>query len=252
MERRPLWLQELDGLTLPVFRAGLLTLNPEGSPNFDQASRPYLALCHIASCIEEGGRANLKGHHAVSICLLRQCIEAVTIMDVGLQTPEFRDRLLDDWANGSRTTGNLRQELERHVWPRYGPGLWAEPWTEFMTNLSRAVQPYAHYSLELQGWQHQDVHAHLGERYGLTAIGPGTYDAIKASRVTLLQALITWTIARMLVLTGHSDVLGGLDSRITAWGREIGRSKLLFHEGKWSEQLLPHIIFRQEADWRDI
>ena len=67
-----------------------------------------------------------------------------------MQEPAIAEPLLLDWKNGKKSHGEVRKALERAVWPRYGVGLWSEPWSDFYANLARAVQPYAHYTPELQ------------------------------------------------------------------------------------------------------
>jgi hypothetical protein len=112
---------------------------------------PELALCHHAGCIEAAGHANRRGKHSAAMCLVRQSLEALTVAEIGLQDPVFAGPLLDGWSAGKKSHGELRKALEREIWPSYGTGLWDEPWAEFYGNLARAVQPYAHYSPELQG-----------------------------------------------------------------------------------------------------
>ena len=76
---------------------------------------------------------------------------------MALQKPGLAEPVLSDWKDGKKSHGELRKVLEREVWPRYDAGLWSKPWPEFYANLARAVQPYAHYTPELQGWQFSTV-----------------------------------------------------------------------------------------------
>jgi hypothetical protein len=87
------------------------------------------------------------------MALLRQCVEALTIVDVGLQPHEFATDVLLSWVEDRLTQGQIRKKLEAERWPQYGCGLWQESWGEYFGNLARAVQPYAHYSRTLMGWQ---------------------------------------------------------------------------------------------------
>jgi hypothetical protein len=149
---------------------------------------PELALCHHAGCIEAAGYANERGKHSAAMCLVRQWLEALTVAELGLQKPAFAGPLLHAWKMGKKSPGDLRKALEQSVWPSYGTGLWDEPWTEFHSNLARAVQPYAHYTQELQGWQFVTVSVenHDDRNAPISAIemtGLDTYDPLKATEL---------------------------------------------------------------------
>jgi hypothetical protein len=140
--------------------------------------------------------------------------------------------------------------LEKEVWPRCGTGLWTEPWSEFYGNLARAVQPYAHYTSELQGWQFATLHSD-GQRELIAAFGLETYDALQATRITLFHMLLTWVLGRMLLAKGtNHDVMAQRD-RILELGAALASSKLLFKGGEWWAQLAPHMLFKPGSDWID-
>jgi hypothetical protein len=82
-------------------------------------------------------------------------------------------------------------------------GLWLKPWTDYYREFCNAVQPYAHYSRELQGWQlalmEERAHRSIDGNYLLLAkIGLSTYDANKATRITLLHILLSWTLGQIM------------------------------------------------------
>lgn len=58
--------------------------------------------------------------------------------------------------------------------------MWDEPWSEFYGNLARAVQPYARYTPELQGWQFATTDYEGGTEFTAT-YGLETYDAMGIS-----------------------------------------------------------------------
>jgi len=221
------------------------------SPDLGQI--PYLAVLHLAGCLDTAGRANLDGLHAVAVCLVRQCVEVLTLVDIGLQEPEFAHPLLADWKSGKKTHGQLRAMLESTIWPAYGNGLWNEPWSEFFANLSKAVQPYAHYSYGLMGWQLATLATDevRGGHEALVQFGAGTYDPLKASRLTLLDALIVWALGRLILMPNPPGRTHPLAAGVHALGRRIAQSKLLFREGQWDWQLLPDVWFRPGFDWLD-
>lgn len=248
--RHPRWLVLCDQLTWPIVGMGLAALQESvADPDLDYV--PVLALLHFAHALLSSMDANGEGRHSVAVSLTRQCVETLTLVDLGLQSSTYRHPLLRAWKDGKIRHGALRQRLERDVWTRYGTGLWAEPWAEYFGNLAGAVQPYAHYTEELQGWQFVDLHTNFDSLEAVTMFGLHGYDALKASRITLLHALSGWTLARLLLSHGrHPEVLKR-SATITAWGKALGSSNLLFREKAWDAQLMPHMIFRSSAAWED-
>lgn len=156
-EDKPQWFTIGDQLLWPLIGMGIAAARSHRLSTPDLQALPELALCHHAGCIEAGGHANRRGKHSTAICLVRQSVEALTIAELGLQPPEFAEPLLTAWKDGKKSHGELRKALEQNVWPCYGTGLWDETWAEFYGNLAKAVQPYAHYTSELQGWQFTTV-----------------------------------------------------------------------------------------------
>jgi hypothetical protein len=181
---------------------------------------------------------------------VRQSVEALTIAEIGLQPTEFAEPLLVAWNSGKKSQGELRKALEKDVWPSYGTGLWDESWAEFYGNMARAVQPYAHYTPELQGWQFSAV-AYDGGKSFVASTGLETYDDLLATRVTLFHVLLTWMLGRILLAHGRNPDVLMRDAEILRLGREIGKSKLLVERGDWWMQFAPHMLFKPGEDWRD-
>jgi hypothetical protein len=249
-EDKPEWFTLGDELLWPLIGMGVATARGHRLPSVDLQPLAELALCHHAGCMEASNHANRRGKHSAAICLVRQSVEALTIAEIGLQPPEFAEPLLSAWKEGKKSHGELRRALEQDVWPTYGTGLWDERWAEFYGNLARAVQPYAHYTSELQGWQFATV-AYDGGREFMAMFGLETYDVLQATRITLFQMLLTWMLGRILLAHGRNlDVLARRDS-ILGLGRALGSSKLLFQRGEWWAQLAPHMLFKPGHDWRD-
>ena len=250
LQHRPRWLVLCDELTWPIVGMGLAALQ-QGMVNPELDDVPLLALLHFAHALLTSMDANREGRHSVAISLTRQCVETLTLVDLGLQSSAYRHPLLRAWRDGKITNGVLRQRLERDVWPSYGVGLWDEPWAEYFGHLAGAVQPYAHYTEELQGWQFVDIHTDFDRLESVTMFGLEGYDALKASRITLLHALSGWTLARLLLSHGRHPEVVDRAAMITAWGTALGSSKLLFRRQAWNVQLMPHMIFRGADAWVD-
>lgn len=248
MTHRPKWLILGDDLLNPIIAANLAATRRLGFANSQVEPLPYMAVCHFAGCLETSIDANKQGKHSVAICLVRQCLEAFTIVDIGLQESTYAEPLLLAWSEGKKTAGQLRQSLERDVWPRYGKGLWDESWTEYFGNLAQSVHPYAHYSAELQGWQWATIKS--GPTSAFMTIGPNTYDELKAARITLLHILLIWTAGRV-VLAHDKELLGIEDrKRVFELGSAITSTNLLFEKENWGVQLVPHMFFKEGYDWR--
>jgi hypothetical protein len=211
---------------------------------------PELALCHHAGCIEAAGYANRRGKHSAAMCLVRQSLEALTVAEIGLQKPAFAAPLLKAWWTGKKSQGELRSALERDIWASYGTGLWDEPWAEFYGNFARAVQPYAHYTQELQGWQFVTVS--VGNDGTATEMtGLEAYDPLKATRITFFHMLLTWMLGRILLTHGQSSDVLQRRGEIIRLGQALSSSKLLFRRGEWWQQLTPNFWFKPGHDWMD-
>jgi hypothetical protein len=221
----PKWKRLASAIGPDVFTVTDRELKQRESTNLDATMIPQLATYHLNACLNASIEANRMFQPSVAICLIRQCVEALTIVDVGFQELEERDELLERWRRGKVTTGGLRKHLEVEAWPRYGPGLWDEPWVEFFSNLAQAVHPYAHYSAELLGWQ-QSIMAFDGGRRFLVTTGPQSREPLKASRIALLQALVIWGLARILLANCGAAEVVELQEPTGALATAIGSSKL--------------------------
>lgn len=204
------------------------------------------AVIHFIHCLNLSVETNRKGQHAVSLCLLRQCAEALTVIEIGL----LRDRklsssLLQDWIDGSKTSGGVRKELARSVWPEYGLGLWEEAWSEFVAEFGRALHPYAHYSPDLQSWQialttDEAQKDRDGNYLFLARVGLDTYEPNKATRITLLHILLSYMLGRIVVENERGARIDS--SEIRQLGIAIGASpelcggKLDWHHQFWAHE----------------
>jgi hypothetical protein len=251
---KPKWLRLTDKLLPVLVSQGSAHLDPRRQsldPNL--AYVPYGAFLHWCGSLDCSMYANERGLHAVAIAVTRQCLESLSLVTLGLWDDVRRRQLLEKWRDGKLSPGELRHHLERHIWPAFRPGLWSEPWSEFFANLCRAIQPYSHYTAELSGWQWQDLAwswSGVDAPTGVTTMGPQTYDPLKASRVTLLHALLTWTLRRLF--TDMTHVLSPVQrAAVDELGKSLGRSKLLFKKKDWALELAPHVVFREGAAWLD-
>jgi hypothetical protein len=243
--RRPEWLTITDHLNLIIGQETFNALEARNGPDPNINVIPECAAIHLAHSLGTSMWANEQGHHSTALCLMRQCIECLTIIDVGLQEVVYGDQILNEWQCSKRSQGDIRKQLERDVWPRYGRGLWNETWAQFFTSLTKAVQPYTHYSPELQNWQIAILgDGSLNYRRFFAAIGIQAYDPMKATRITLLHSLVIWTLGRVLV--ENRQFCGVSKQDVRELGRARGVSPLLSGgSASWQHELLPHLFFRE-------
>lgn len=185
--------------------------------------------------------------HANALSITRQCLEAISVIELGLsQLPGAEDMLLR-WEADKESAGSLRKWLEANVWPDYGHGLWSEPWSDFMSRLAKAIQPYAHYSTQLSKWQMRvrefSQNGENGELLAVVECGPHSYDPQKATRITLYHALLIFTLARIwLAAAGQSDTtFGALIDRL-----RIALGKSVYLDGEktnWDQQFWAMLLF---------
>ena len=250
MDKKPVWFIIGDKLIWPLVGMGLKSIHKQAYPSPDLGVIPYLALCHHAGCLQASMYANEKGKHSTAVCLIRQSVESLTVVEIGLQDSDWSSPILESWKSGKKTQGQLRQALERNIWPKYGKGLWDENWSEFYGNLARAVQPYSHYTPELQGWQYMVADYDGGSKF-TAVIGLETYDAVQATRVTLLHILLTWMLGRILLVYGKNKDVIGEKGKIERLGDALSESKLLEPKHDWGTQLAPHLLLKPGHVWMD-
>ncbi|SRR5579871_1475330 len=210
---------------------------------------PMQAHWFILDSLLLANRANREGMHANALALTRQCVEAISVIELGLCGHKDSEALLMKWEADELTPGALRKWLSENVWPIYGSGLWSEPWAEFMSKFARAIQPYAHYCSQLAKWQLR-LHGELKSESTPTLLieySPHAYDPQKATRITLFHAIITFALARVWITqTRQKDAeFASLINRLRI---ALGQSKYLDgHQTDWDQQFWAFIWSRQDG-----
>lgn len=242
MDEHPEWLRLGESIMGPLLADTSQSLQAFSGGDYHVTQLPTLALYHLAHSLQTSIETNRDGRHAVALSLLRHAVEALTIVELGLVGTNTSYRLLEDWDSGKKSQGELRRALEENVWPKYGNGLWDEPWADFFARLAKAVQPYAHCSPELLQWNLAALTDGVSGRFVADA---GMYDPIKASRLTLFHILVVWTLGRILFANRPSlpSLVNGSD--VAALGIALSRCDLLMEGQDWSVQLWPHMFFKK-------
>jgi hypothetical protein len=100
------------------------------------------------------------------------------------------------------------------------------------------------------GWQMALVRMDdTGKGYG--KMGPSQYDPLKATRITLLHTLVLWMVGKLTVLNAGSQCPVSFVAMLETLRGELGSSGLLFREGDWGVELMPHVWFKEGVDWRE-
>lgn len=178
--------------------------------------------------------------HANALALTRQCVEAISIIELGVcGHPEAEAKLLE-WDSDKLKAGNLRKWLDENVWPNCGTGLWSESWSTFMRQFAHATQSYAHYGRDLAQWQLRldrfyDADQPGAHSHALLEMRRRAYDAQKATRITLFHALLSYVLGRIWLTANPADTaFAALMARL---GTALGRSRYLDgHQTDWSQQ----------------
>lgn len=196
----PEWFTLSEQLTPLTFKRLDLALSNLDLP-IEVKQQPLQAFWHLLNVLYIANKANREGMHANALSITRQCIECISLIEIGLSRhPEAFD-LLSRWNADKVRPGDLRKWLQENVWASYGNGLWSESWSDYMAALAKSLQPYAHYAAPLSQWYgrlHDFQKSEDNSHYlGVIELGPKTYDPQKATRITLYHAVISYTLARI-------------------------------------------------------
>lgn len=201
---------------------------------------PLLAHWFMLDTMLLANQANRAGMHANALALTRQCVEAISVIELGICGHPSVVSMLLKWEADELSPGKLRAWLEDNVWPQYGSGLWTEAWSVFMREFAGAVQPYAHYCRSLAQWQlrlHRTDNPLESDKplKAIIEMAPRAYDAQKATRITLFHALLTYTLGRVWMAASEND--SEFSAVVNRLGAALGKSRYLDgHQTNWSQQ----------------
>jgi hypothetical protein len=203
-------------------------------------SAPMLAHWFVLDTLLLANQANRDGMHANALALTRQCVEAISVIELGVCGHPEAEAILLKWDSDDLTPGKLRAWLQANVWPEYGNGMWSEPWSTFMREFAGAIQPYAHYGRSLAQWQLRlnrfyDASEPNADFHAIVEMRPRAYDAQKATRITLFHALLSYVLGRIWLAVNATD--REFATLITRLGAALGKSRYLDgHQTNWSQQ----------------
>src|SRR5579871_812588 len=80
----PAWLALTDRLMSPIVNAAMEQSTARASKDLTLNTAGHCAIIHFGHCIDSSIALNRKGQHAPALCLVRQCVEALTIVELAL------------------------------------------------------------------------------------------------------------------------------------------------------------------------
>lgn len=244
-QTHPEWFTRGDRILGPILLNLHEVLRSLPEPDLNIKTACEAAGLHFVQCLNTSIEVNKGGLHAIAVSLVRQCLEALSVVDAGLQPRELRHELIQAWLDEQASAGGIRKRLQAAAWFRYGDGLWGEGWPDLMSEFTAAVHPYAHYTQLLQGWQFAHLHDQLmaqpdGSYHAYMSIGHGTYDATKATRITLLHMILAWIAGRILLANGHAKAH---EREIHSLGRALAAAEWLGGgKAPWHQEFWPHMF----------
>ncbi len=218
---------------------------------------PHYAGKHCLQSIRLSRLGNEGGAHAVALGLLRDAVEALSVVSLAISNHPRKIRLLSAWEEEKLTQGKLRQHLEADVWPGVtSTGLWGEPWADFWKNLAGAVQPYAHFSpLRMRWHQHiADCWQTDGKVKAIFCVNhpSGDFDLYRAARIVAFQLVLFWAFAEIILAfksapAVHLETLRTLADEARPW---LCANEVFFKDEKWEVQLMPFVYPLDRRYWR--
>ncbi|HHF2919250.1 TPA: hypothetical protein ACPJ0H_002742 [Vibrio diabolicus] len=203
MSSTPKWFEVGSKLIGEVSDVALHLADQLSDLSLDCKASVHCAVIHYIQCLVASADANREGKHAIALSLTRQSVEALTLIESGfLKDRSLSSGLVIAWIKGSKSSGAIRKRLSQDVWQHYTKSLWSRDWTEYFGEFCSSIQPYAHYSRELQGWQLEVLDSAKVDDSGSISLymkfGFNTYDANKATRIMLIHVLLSWTLGKII------------------------------------------------------
>jgi len=247
LPNRRIWVTATQRIVADLFPLIDRALDDRRSGREPLATIPRLALFHLLGCLQTSMSANERGEHSVAMSLLRQCVETLFVVELGFQDATLRDPVIAKWVESRKPQSEMRQYLDEIMPRRQDAGLWNESWYEFVSNLTRAVQPYAHYTSALAGWQIAQ-YPHTFDNRVFALVGPAAFDIVNATRISLLHALVVWALGEITqraapdVFDSRPDVL----ETIQELKANLRTTELLQDHHNWADQIASNVLAKPQ------
>lgn len=214
---------------------------------------PHYAGKHCLQTVRLSRLANEGGAHAAAVGLLRDAVEALSVVALAVSHHPDKLGLLTNWNEEKVRPGDLRKHLEREVWPTISTkGLWGQPWSSFWADFSSAVQPYAHFTPLRMRW-HQRIEIIDGKWHFWINHPDGDFELYRGARIVAFQLLVFWAFAELLCAfdAAPDDVLRRIRSLACDARQWLEKNEVFFHGEKWEVQLMPFIYPTESRYWEE-
>jgi len=204
---------------------------------------PHYAGKHTLQSVRLSRLANEGGAHAIAVGLLRDAVEALSLVALAISHDSENVKFLNQWNEEKLSSGEVRQVLDTRVWPNAAlSGLWGESWISFWASLARAVQPYAHFSPLRMRW-HQRIQIIDGKWHVWINHPSGDFEPYRAARISAFQLLVFWSFAEVVCAFGAApgDQIFNLKSLADQARRWLSTNQVFFQGEKWDVQLMPFV-----------
>lgn len=204
---------------------------------------PLYAGKHCLQSVRLSRLGNEGGAHAVAVGLLRDAVEALSVVALAISADDEKVRLLQEWNEDRLSAGEVRKYLEAKVWPNVTiTGLWGEPWTKFWADLAGAVQPYAHFTPLRMRW-HQHAEIIDGKWYFWVNHPSGDFELYRGARIGAFQLTVFWAFAEIVCAFNAGPEeriqnLALLAHKAKLW---LAKNEVFFQKEKWEVQLMPFV-----------
>jgi len=214
---------------------------------------PHYAGKHCLESVRLSRLANEGGAHAVGVGLLRDSIEALSLVALSICHDPEKIRILEQWNEEKLSAGEIRKYLDSKVWPTVKiSGLWGESWASFWESLSRSVQPYAHFSPLRMRW-HQHVQIIDGKWHIWVNHPGGDFELYRGARISAFQLLVFWAFAEIVCTfdAAPAEQLSNLLSHAHKARQWLSTNEVFFQGDKWEVQLMPFVYPTGPQYWNN-
>lgn len=214
---------------------------------------PYYAGKHCLESVRLSRLANEGGAHAVAVGLLRDAVEALSVVALGISNDLDKVKLLNRWNEDKLNPGELRKHLEKTVWQQVSiKGLWGESWACFWKSLASSVQPYAHFSPLRMRW-HQHIQIIDGKEHLWINHPSGDFEPYRAARVVAFQLLVFWAFSELVCAfdAAPRNQLSQINSLADEARQWLSTNEVFFQGEKWDVQLMPFIYPTEPQYWNE-
>ena len=108
---RTTWVRLMQGLLGPIQKQSQAAITRLNLGDHDLSAACACANAHLFGCLKLGNDAKDSHSYAIALCLLRQCVESLNVLELGLVGRPSAIQVLAAWRGGTRSCGEIRKFL---------------------------------------------------------------------------------------------------------------------------------------------